>query len=190
MESTGVFWKPVYNLLEGRLEVLLVNAQHVKQGGSQDGREGLPMAGATAAVRAAAGQLHPPPAAAGDAGPDADAVAVGGLTHRFANRMHKALEDANIRWEWWRRTSWGSGRDMIRALIQGEQDTEKMAEMARRRLREKIPNFAWRCTDASRTIIGSSWRSFDAVDQRENLDRTVHRPSRRSAALSRRRSTR
>ena len=31
MESTGVLWKPVYNLLEGRFEVLLVNAQHLKQ---------------------------------------------------------------------------------------------------------------------------------------------------------------
>jgi transposase len=30
MESTGVFWKPIYNLLEGHLEVLVVNAQHIK----------------------------------------------------------------------------------------------------------------------------------------------------------------
>jgi len=31
MESTGVFWKPIYNVLEGSLEVLLVNARHIKQ---------------------------------------------------------------------------------------------------------------------------------------------------------------
>jgi transposase len=31
MESTGVFWKPVYNLLEGRFKILLVNAHHIKQ---------------------------------------------------------------------------------------------------------------------------------------------------------------
>jgi transposase len=30
MESTGVYWKPVWNLLEGQFEVLLVNAQHIK----------------------------------------------------------------------------------------------------------------------------------------------------------------
>jgi transposase len=30
MESTGVFWKPIYNLLEGQLELLVVNAQHIK----------------------------------------------------------------------------------------------------------------------------------------------------------------
>src|SRR5439155_12473096 len=31
MESTGVYWKPVYHLLEGQFELLLVNAQHIKQ---------------------------------------------------------------------------------------------------------------------------------------------------------------
>src|SRR5438270_11144951 len=31
MESTGVYWKPIYNLLEGTLELLVVNAQHIKQ---------------------------------------------------------------------------------------------------------------------------------------------------------------
>ena len=44
MESTGVYWKPVFNLLEGRFEVLLVNAQHIKQvPGPQDRRQGLPV---------------------------------------------------------------------------------------------------------------------------------------------------
>ncbi len=38
MESSGVFWKPVYNLLEGLFEVLIVNAQHMKAvKGAQDG---------------------------------------------------------------------------------------------------------------------------------------------------------
>ena len=31
MESTGVFWKPIYNILEGRFTMLLVNARHLKQ---------------------------------------------------------------------------------------------------------------------------------------------------------------
>src|SRR5437899_2368588 len=31
MESTGVYWKPVYHVLEGQFELLLVNAQHIKQ---------------------------------------------------------------------------------------------------------------------------------------------------------------
>ena len=31
MESTGVYWKPVFNILEGRVTVILVNAEHIKQ---------------------------------------------------------------------------------------------------------------------------------------------------------------
>src|SRR4051812_39617915 len=41
MESTGVYWKPIWNVLEGRLERLLVNARHVKAvpGRKTDGRD-------------------------------------------------------------------------------------------------------------------------------------------------------
>ena len=42
MESTGVYWKPVFNILEDRFQMLLVNAQHIKQvPGRQDRRQGL-----------------------------------------------------------------------------------------------------------------------------------------------------
>jgi transposase len=37
MESTGEYWKPVFNLLEGNVQVILVNAAHVKQVPAQDG---------------------------------------------------------------------------------------------------------------------------------------------------------
>ena len=41
MESTGVYWKPVYNILEGSLELLVVNAQHMRTvPGTQDRRSG------------------------------------------------------------------------------------------------------------------------------------------------------
>ena len=38
MESSGVYWKPIFNLLEGSFELLLVNAQHIKIAGSRPGR--------------------------------------------------------------------------------------------------------------------------------------------------------
>lgn len=44
MEATGVYWKPVYYLLEGDFELLLVNAQHVKNVPGKDGRAGRPVA--------------------------------------------------------------------------------------------------------------------------------------------------
>jgi hypothetical protein len=44
MESTGEYWKPIYNILEGQFNVILVNAQHVKQvpGRKTDVRDAAP----------------------------------------------------------------------------------------------------------------------------------------------------
>jgi len=59
MESTGVFWKPIFNILEDRFTVLLVNAHHIKQvPGRQERRSGLPVDRTTLATRAAQRQLH------------------------------------------------------------------------------------------------------------------------------------
>src|SRR5262249_52149303 len=65
MESTGVFWKPIFNILEGRFQVLLVNARHLKQvPGRKSDIQRLPVDCTTAAMWAAEGQLYstPPPA--------------------------------------------------------------------------------------------------------------------------------
>lgn len=59
---------------------------------------------------------------------------------RVVNRIHKVLEDANIQLGAVASDILGvSGREMIEALIQGEQDTQKMADLARRQGRGKIP---------------------------------------------------
>src|SRR5882724_5233680 len=59
MESTGVFWKPIFNILENRFSVLLVNARHIKQvPGAQERHSGLPVDRTTLAARAAERQLH------------------------------------------------------------------------------------------------------------------------------------
>ncbi len=44
MEATGVYWKPIWAVLEDQFECLLVNARHVKQVRPQDGRQGCRMA--------------------------------------------------------------------------------------------------------------------------------------------------
>lgn len=141
MESTGVFWKPIYNLLEGQFEILLVNAQHIKQvpGRKTDVKDcewianclqhGLlrasfvperPMRELRDLVRHRA-QLS-------------------SEKTREVNRIHKILEDANVKLGSVASNIMGvSGRDMIRAMIQGESDSSKLAELARRRLRGKIP---------------------------------------------------
>jgi transposase len=170
MESTGVFWKPIYNILEGAFEVLLVNAQHVKQvpGRKTDVKDSQWLA-----------QLLQHGLLRGSFVPPGPIRELRDLTRhrtqlvsektRVANRMHKTLEDANIKLGAVASDILGaSGRDMLRALIEGEQDTEKMADLARRRLRAKIPQLQQalegRVTDHHRFMLRLLWDDLQHVE--------------------------
>ena len=141
MESTGVFWKPIYNILESRFTVWLVNAQHVKQvpGRKTDQRDCQWLA-----QLLQYGLLRPsfiPPRWQRDLRDlTRERTQLVGEKTRVANRMHKVLEDANIKLGSVASDILGaSGRDMIAALIGGEEDPRQLAELARQRLRGKIP---------------------------------------------------
>jgi transposase len=142
MESTGSYWKPIYNLLEDRFEVLLVNASHIKQ---VPGRKTDVKDCQWIAKLLAAGLLR------------ASFVPPKGLRelrdltrHRtkltqeraaVINRLQTILEDANIKLGSVATDVMGvSARAMINAIIDGETDPHKLAELAQRRLREKIPD--------------------------------------------------
>jgi len=141
MESTGVFWKPIYNILEGQFEIVLVNARHVKNvpGRKTDVKdcEWLAQLLQCGLLR---GSFIP-------ALPQRELRDLTRmrkqLTHEMsaaANRVHKVLEDANIKLGLVATDILGvSGRRMIAALIDGETDVDKMADLACRRLRDKIP---------------------------------------------------
>ena len=141
MESTGVFWKPIYNILEGQFEIVLVNARHVKNvpGCKTDVKdcEWLAQLLQCGLLR---GSFIP-------ALPQRELRDLTRmrkqLTHEMsavANRIHKVLEDANIKLGLVATDILGvSGRRMIAALIDGETDVDKMADLACRRLRDKIP---------------------------------------------------
>jgi hypothetical protein len=77
MESTGEYWRPIYNLLEGIFTVLLVNAAHVKQVPGKTDKGRCPLAGQTHSLRLAGRQLHFPPRAARLARPDTVSDEVG-----------------------------------------------------------------------------------------------------------------
>ncbi|HEY2428420.1 MAG TPA: IS110 family transposase [Acidimicrobiales bacterium] len=141
MESTGVYWKPIFNLLEGHLEVLLVNPRHIKQvpGRKTDVKDCQWIA-----------QLLQCGLLRGSFIPPRPIRELRDLTRQrsqlvaekasVANRIQKALEDANIKLAGVATDVLGvSGRAMIRALIAGQQDPEELAELARRRLRRKLP---------------------------------------------------
>jgi transposase len=141
MESTGVFWKPIYNILEGQFEILLVNARHVRNvpGRKTDVKdcEWLAQLLQCGLLR---GSFVPPR-------PQRELRDLTRLRTQLtrqmasvANRIHKVLEDTNIKVGLVATDILGvSGRRMITALIEGETDTAKMADMARGRLRDKIP---------------------------------------------------
>jgi transposase len=142
MESTGVFWKPVYNCLEEHFEqVLLVNAQHIKQvpGRKTDVKDSEWIA-----------QLLQFGLLRGSFVPLREQRELRDLTRhrttlveehtRTVNRLHKVLQSANIKLSSVVSDILGaSGRDMITALGRGEDDPAVLAELARRRLRGKIP---------------------------------------------------
>jgi len=142
MESTGVLWKPVWNILESRrFTLLLVNPRHVKQ---VPGRKSDVSDAEWIAQLLQCGLLQ------GSFVPKRELRELRDLTRyraqlvseatRVANRVHKVLEDANIKLGAVASDVLGkSGRAMLWALNGGERDPDKLAELALGRLRAKIP---------------------------------------------------
>jgi len=141
MESTGVYWKPVWNLFEGVFELLLVNAEHVKK---VPGRKTDVKDAQWLAELLQHGLLKP------SFVPDKPIRQLRDLTRQrtqlvrqkvqVANRIHKTLEDCNVKLGSVASDVLGaSGRDMLRAIVRGETDPVALADLARQRLREKIP---------------------------------------------------
>jgi transposase len=140
MESTGEYWKPVFNLLEGQFEVILVNAHHVKQ---VPGRKTDVKDAEWLAELLSYGLLK---ASFIPAKPQRD---LRDLTRyrvnlvqeraRVVNRLQKVLEQANIKLASVATDVMGvSGRQMLEALVAGQADAQAMAELAKGRLRNKL----------------------------------------------------
>jgi transposase len=185
MESTGVYWKPIYNLLEGRFTLLLVNAKHVKH---VPGRKTDVKDCQWLAKLLQAGLLK------GSFIPERPQRELRDLTRhrsqlvgektRAANRIQKILEDANIKLASVATDILGaSGRDMLRALICGETDAEKMADLARRQLRSKIPELRpaleGKVTEHHRFMLR------ELLDHLEYLERRIEEFSHRIEEVSR-----
>lgn len=139
MESTGVYWKPIFNILEGLCEVLLVNAYHVKvvPGRKTDVRDCEWLA-----ELLECGLLR------GSFIPEAPIRELRDLTRyrktlirsraSEANRIQKLLETANIKLASVATDVLGaSGRAMLKALVGGQRDPQQLAEMAKGTLRAK-----------------------------------------------------
>ena len=147
MEATGDYWKPFYYLLEDLpgVQVMLVNARHVKN---------LPGRKSDVADATWLAQLGAHGLVAGSFVPSAPIRALRDLTRtrtaitrergREAQRLEKLLEDAGIKLSSVASDILGvSGRAMLEALIAGQRDPDVLADLARRRLRARIPELAY-----------------------------------------------
>jgi transposase len=172
MESTGVYWKPVFHLLEGRFEAMVVNARHIKNvpGRKTDVQDAGWIAELLQHGLLRPSFLPPPPIRE-----------LRDLTRQRAqlvrdratvvNRVQKVLEDANIKLASLASDVLGvSGRAMLRAMIAGQEDPAALAELARKRLRGKIPQLRQalrgRVTEHHRFLLGML---LDHIEQLEGL---------------------
>lgn len=143
MEATGDYWKPFYYVLEDLpgVEVLLVNARHVKTlpGRKTDVADAtwLAQLGAHGLVR---GSFVPPEPIRQLRDLTRARTAITRERGREVQRLEKLLEDAGIKLSTVASDIVGvSGRAMLEALIAGDRDPATLAELAKRRLRAKIP---------------------------------------------------
>ncbi len=160
MESTGVYWKPIYNILEGRFTILLVNARHMKQvpGRKTDVKDSQWIAQLLqhGLLR---GSFVPPRGQRELRELTRQRTQLVGEKARIANRIHKTLEDANIKLGSVASDILGvSGRAMLDAVIAGETDEKKLADLAQRKMRGKIPELQQalrgRLTEHHRFLLG------------------------------------
>lgn len=141
LESTGVYWKPVWNVLEGQFEVLLVNAQHIKAvpGRKTDQKDSEWIADLLqhGLLR---GSFVPPRETRELRDLTRYRVSLAEECNRVANRIQKVLEDANIKLASVATDALGaSGRAMLEAMVGGQQDSAKLAELSKGLLRNKRP---------------------------------------------------
>ena len=139
MESTGVYWKPVFNILEGAMKVVLVNAQHVK---------GLPGRKTDVQDCVWLAELHLHGLVKPSFIPTPDIRELRELVRtrttltqdrsRQVNRIAKVLEDANIKLGSVASDILGvSGRAMLDAIVAGQTNALELAELALGRMRSK-----------------------------------------------------
>jgi transposase len=171
MESTGVYWKPIYNLLEGSFELLLVNARHIKAvpGRKTDVRDCEWIADLLRHGLLRASFV-----------PGREQRELRELTRyrlalvreqsREVNRLQKTLEGANIKLAAVATDIMGkSGREILAALVAGQADAAAMAELAKGKLRTKLPELERALVGQfgahQRFLVGQHLAHIDYLDE-------------------------
>ena len=169
LESTGVYWRPVFNILESNFEVMVVNAQHIKQvpGRKTDVKDAQWIADLLQHGLLKASFVPEQP--------QRDLRELLRYRTRLIqertqeiNRVHKVLEDANIKLGDVVSDMMGvSARAMLAAIIDGEENPQVLAQLARRKMRSKIPDLQLalqgHVREPHRVLLGLHLQHIDAL---------------------------
>ena len=172
MESTGSYWKPVFNILEGSLKIVLANPEQVK---AVRGKKTDPMDSRWLASLLRHGLVQ------GSFIPPLDIRELRDLTRRRRtllgegaaerNRAQKVLEDANVKIGNVLSDVFGvSGQAMLEALLENNRSPEQIAELVHGRLQPKVPQIVdalkgHRMTDHHRFLLKQSLRHMEFIEK-------------------------
>jgi transposase len=172
MEATSVYWRPVWAVLEGHFEQMLVNPQHIKAvpGRKTDTKDCEWIADLLQHGLLKASFVPPTPI-----------QDLRDLTryraelrqsqNRVANRIQKLLEQANVKLSSVASNTLGvSGRRMLEAIIAGDDDPQQLAQLARGRLKVKIPQLKQalegRVREHHRFLLAEYLDEWDVLEER------------------------
>lgn len=170
MESTGVYWKPVYYLLEDAVECWVVNAPHMHNvpGRKTDVADAVWIAQLVEHGLVQPSFVPPPPIRELRSLTRYRKTQIEERT-REVQRIDKVLQDAGLKLSSVASDLLSkSGRDMLDALVAGERDPERLANLARLQMRRKIPQLkqalTGRFTDAHALVLGEILRHIDYLE--------------------------
>jgi transposase len=169
MEATGVYWKPVFHILEGQVELVLANAAHIRNvpGRKSDVNDAVWIADLLAHGLIQASMVPPTPI-----------MELRDLTRtrkqltrevgQHTQRIQKVLEDANVKLASVVSDIMGmSGRRIIQAIIEGESDPDKLAQLGNERLHHSHAQLAealgGRVTSHHRFMLAQHMRMIDEL---------------------------
>ena len=182
MESTGVYWKPIWNVLDEELALMLVNAQHIKAvpGRKTDMKDAEWLADLLQHGLLRASFVPPRPQRELREVTRYRSKLVEERA-RLVNRMQKVLEDSNVKLASVATDITGfSGRAFLQALLEGQEDPQVLAELARGRMRGKREELAQAVQgtlrEHHRFMLTSQLRQLDFYDaQIAELDQEIAR---------------
>jgi transposase len=188
MESTGDYWKPIYNLLEGSFQVLLVNAKHVKHvpGRKTDVGDAQWLAELMQYGLLKASFI--PPAPQRDLR-DLTRYRTKQVQERSreVSRVQKVLETANIKLSSVATDVFGvSGRAILEAIVAGQTDPETMAQLSKGRMRNKLPELEKALTgvvrEHHRFLLAKQLSHIDFLDEHiaglsDEIEHRIHEMS-------------